>query len=102
LIGRPSSQFYVFAENHDLSPWEPFHVSQGFKPEDSCVTISSVMSAPSGNFGGGAVEPWTSQQILDNITRTLLNSRAGMLGWRRGGPNPGPMKHILVFQPEFA
>jgi hypothetical protein len=102
LIGRPSSQFYVFAENHDLSPWEPFHVSQGFKPEDSCVTISSVMSAPSGNFGGGAVEPWTSQQILDNIARTLLNSRAGMLGWKRGGPNPGPMKHILVFQPELA
>jgi hypothetical protein len=102
LVGRPSSQFYVFAENQELSPWEPFHVTQGFQRDDSCVTISSVMSSPGSNFGGGAVEPWTPQQILDNITRTLLNSRAAMTGWRRGGPNPGPMKHILVFQPEFA
>jgi len=90
------------AETDDLSPWEPFHVSQGFKPEDSCVTISSVMSSPGNYFGGGAVEPWTPQQILDNITRSLLGSRAGMLGWKRGGPNPGPMKHILIFQPELA
>ncbi len=102
LIGRPSAQFYVFAENHDLSPWEPLHVTQGFKAEDSCVTISSVMMSPGSNFGGGAVEPWTPQQILDNITRTLLSSRPAMVGWRRGGPNPGPMKHILIFQPELA
>jgi hypothetical protein len=102
LAGRPSSQFYVFAENEDLSPWEPFHVSQGFKREDSCVTISSVMSAPGNPFGGGAVESWTPQQILDSITRTLLSSRAMMAGWKRGGPNPGPMKHILIFEPQFA
>jgi hypothetical protein len=101
LVGRPS-EFYVFAENQDLSPWEPFHVTQGFKPEDSCVTISSVMSAPGGTFGGGAVEPWTPQQVLDNITNTLLNSRRMMAGWRRGGPNPGPMKHILIFEPQLA
>jgi hypothetical protein len=102
LVGRPSPQFYVFAENHDLSPWEPFHVSQGFRPEDSCVTISSVMASPGNYFGGGAVEPWTPERILDNITRSLLSSRPGMRGWKRGGPNPGPMKHILVLQPELA
>ena len=102
LAGRPSSQFYVFAENEDLNPWEPFHVSQGFKREDSCVIISSVMSAPGNPFGGGAVEAWMPQQILDSITRTLLNSRTMMAGWKRGGPNPGPMKHILIFEPQFA
>jgi hypothetical protein len=102
LMGRPSSQFYVFAENQDLSPWEPFHVSQGFKKEDSCVTISSTMSSPGSYFGGGAVEPWTPDQILDAVVRTLMSSRASMTGWRRGGPNPGPMKHILFFQPELA
>ncbi len=25
-----------------------------------------------------------------------------MASWRRGGPNPGPMKHILIFEPQFA
>lgn len=29
----------TFAENEEASPWEPFHVQQGFKPEDSTVSI---------------------------------------------------------------
>jgi len=102
-IGRPSPHtFYVFAENHDLSPWEPFHVTQGFKAEDSCVTISTVGSAPGSSFGGGAVETWTAQGMLDNIVRSLLGSRGGMRVWKRGGPVPSPSKYILFFQPELA
>jgi hypothetical protein len=103
VTGRPSGHTgYVFAENHDLSPWEPFHVTQGFKAEDSCVTISTVNSSPGTSFGGGAVATWTAQGILDNIVRSLLNTRGGMRGWKRGGPVPSPSKYILFFQPEFA
>ncbi len=29
----------TFAENEEASPWEPFHVEQGFKPTDSTVSI---------------------------------------------------------------
>jgi hypothetical protein len=103
VTGRPSPHtFYVFAENQDLSPWEPFHVSQGFKAEDSCVTVSTVGSAPGNNYGGGAVATWTPQGMLDSITRSLLNARGGMRIWKRGGPVPSPSKYILFFQPEFA
>ena len=28
-----------FAENEEASPWEPFHVSQGFAPSDSAVSV---------------------------------------------------------------
>ncbi|MCC8079687.1 MAG: hypothetical protein LIO57_06485 [Oscillospiraceae bacterium] len=28
-----------FGENEEESPWEPYHVSEGFKPEDSTVTL---------------------------------------------------------------
>ena len=28
-----------FAENEEASPWEPFHVSRGFKPSDSTVSV---------------------------------------------------------------
>lgn len=103
VTGRPSGHtFYVFAENQDLSPWEPFHVGQGFKAEDSCVTISTVGSAPGDNYGGGAVATWTAQGMLDSIARSLLNTRGGMRIWKRGGPVPSPSKYILFFQPEFA
>jgi hypothetical protein len=102
LVGRPSQQFYVFAENQEFSPWPPFHVTQGFKPEDSCVTISSVMSASSSFFGGGAVATWTTQGILDSIVRMILNGRMGMANWKRGSSNPGPFKYILFFEPALA
>ncbi len=103
LIGRPSPQtFYVFTESQDFSPWVPFHVTQGFKPEDSCVTISSVMSASSNLFGGGAVATWTPQEVLDNVVQTIMRDRAGMTLWKRGGATPGPMKHILFFEPALA
>jgi hypothetical protein len=29
----------VFPENEDRSPWTPFHVQHGFKPEDSTVSV---------------------------------------------------------------
>ncbi len=99
LVGRPSPQLYVFAENQDFSPWPPFHVTQGFTEKDSCVTISSVMSAPTNIFGGGAVMTWTPDQILDSVVTMILNGRAGMGLWKRGSAIPGPMKYILFFEP---
>ena len=102
LVGRPSQQFYVFAENQQFSPWPPFHVTQGFKPEDSCVTISSVMGASSDLLGGGAVATWTPEEILDNVVSMMMRPRAGMAYWKRGSSNPGPMKYILFFEPALA
>ena len=29
----------TFAENEERSPWTPFHVEHGFKPEDSTVSV---------------------------------------------------------------
>ena len=31
----------TFAENEERSPWEPFHVQQGYKPTDSAVSVFS-------------------------------------------------------------
>jgi hypothetical protein len=102
LVGRPSQQFYVFTESQDLSPWPPFHVTQGFKAEDSCVTVSSVMGASSHLLGGGAVATWTPEQILESSVRMMMESRRGMATWKRGSSNPGPMKYILFFEPVLA
>ena len=40
MTGQPSRYCNLtFCENDALSPWEPFHVMQGFDKDDSTVTI---------------------------------------------------------------
>jgi hypothetical protein len=39
--GNPSKYSFAFTENEERSPWEPFHVSMGYKAEDSVLTIMS-------------------------------------------------------------
>ena len=38
-MGNPGKYTLVLGENEEQSPWEPLHVQQGFKKEDSVVTI---------------------------------------------------------------
>lgn len=110
LTGRPSSHtFFTFAENQGDSPWEPYHVTQGYKPEDSCVTVSIVGSgyATIGApvlYGGGAVTPWTAQSILDDIVKDINRYRQQWTQWKpdTAVALAGPTKYILVIHPEFA
>jgi hypothetical protein len=78
LTGRLESYtFFTFAEDTAKSPWEPYNVSLGYKPEDSTVTV-----ATSGNpivYGGGAVAPWTGQGVVDQMIGRI-NSGSGF-GW---------------------
>lgn len=46
----------TFAENEEASPWEPFHVQHGYKPEESVV--SCFMGGWYTIFGGGPRETW--------------------------------------------
>jgi hypothetical protein len=39
VMGNPMKYSMVIAENEEESPWEPLHVQQGFKKEDSAVTV---------------------------------------------------------------
>ncbi len=66
LTGRLSAYtFFTFAEDEAKSPWEPYSVSLGFKPDDSTVTVAT--SGTPVVLGGGAVAPWTAQGILDTV-----------------------------------
>jgi len=38
-LGHPGKYSYCFAELEEGSPWEPFHVQQGFRHDDSTVTV---------------------------------------------------------------
>jgi hypothetical protein len=38
-IGTTRKNIVVVAENEEESPWEPYHVSQGFLPDDNTATV---------------------------------------------------------------
>ena len=40
VLGNPGKYTMVTGENEEESPWEPFHVEQGFSKEDNCITVS--------------------------------------------------------------
>jgi len=107
LVGRPSSHtFYTFAENEENSPWEPYHVSLGYKPEDSCVTVSIVGGFnPMGLaevMGGGAVTIVSPAMLLNNIMNYIAQERGRMTDWKWGMAVPSPSRFTLMLHPEFA
>jgi hypothetical protein len=54
--GNPLSYSFCFPENEEASPWEPFHVSHGFKPEES--TVSLFLGGWYTIFGNGPRDTW--------------------------------------------
>ncbi len=108
LIGRPSSHtFYTFAENIEQSPWETFNEGLGYKPEDSCVTVSTVASGGGIGmkiYGGGVVEPWDAKSVLNDIVKDIAADRGTFAQYKVGVANPAAhlRKHIIVIHPEFA
>ena len=85
LVGRPSPHtFFTFAENEEMNPWEPYHVSLGYKKEDSTVTVTKVGSyfgASGQSVGGGAVATWSAQSILDGMAEHTRNKNSGYFTW---------------------
>jgi hypothetical protein len=109
LIGRPSSHtFYTFAENMEQSPWETFNEGLGYRREDSCVTVSTVASVGAGLamklYGGGVVEPWDVNVVLNDIVNDVAADRCTFAQYKVGVANPFAhlRKHIIVVHPELA
>jgi hypothetical protein len=70
LLGRQDSfGNTTFAENEQESPWKPYHVDLGFKPEDSTVTVVNYMHHKRGP--GGPVVPATPYESLHDLAKTI-------------------------------
>ena len=61
-IGTPTKYSFAFAENEDRSPWEPFHVSAGFKREESVISIL---------VGGYSHHSPLGQHNLERVARSI-------------------------------
>ena len=58
----------IMAENEEASPWVPFHVQKGFKPEENVVSVFVGLSVSAGQVGKGSGiggTPHFDQQYTD-------------------------------------
>ena len=80
FIGLPTKFGMCLAEHEELSPWPPYHVDQGFKRDDSAVTVV-VVTGPT-----DIIDPAsrTHEDTLNNIASMMFYRNAGAGGWLRG------------------
>jgi hypothetical protein len=60
--GNPAKYGFCFPEHEEESPWKPYHVSQGFKKNESVVSLVS----------GGWCH-WGFSSDLDHLARAIAN-----------------------------
>ena len=101
-LGRLSAHtLFTIAENQPFNRWEPYHVIQGYKPGDSCVTVSSV-----GCYRGEgitAVGSKSAEGALKGIIELIRNHRWFAL-YHPVYTEPGDRakKSIFLVPPEIA
>ena len=80
FIGLPTKFGMCLAENEEISPWPPYHVDQGFKRDDSAVTVV-VVTGPTDIIDSASRTP---EDTLNNIASMMFYRNAGAGGWIRG------------------
>jgi hypothetical protein len=80
FIGLPSKFGMCLAENEEASPWQPYHMDQGFKRNDSAVTVV-VVTGPTDIIDSSSRTP---EDTLNNIASMMFYRNAGAGGWLRG------------------
>ena len=62
-IGTTRKFIMCIAENEEMSPWAPFHVDRGFKPDDSTVSVFIT----SGEVDVGDQGNYTAEGLLKTV-----------------------------------
>jgi hypothetical protein len=80
FIGLPTKFGMCLAENEEASPWQPYHMDQGFKWDDSAVTVVTV-TGPTDIIDAASKTP---EDTLHNIAAMMFYRNAGAGAWLRG------------------
>ena len=109
FIGLPTKFGMCIAENEELSPWQPYHVDKGFRPDESAVTVVTV-TGPADILDSSSRN---HMDTLDNIASNMEYRHSGAGAWLRGWqsaqvghtskrvPYQGPY-HPIVLSPSRA
>ncbi len=74
-LGNPGRFSYCVAENHEDSPWEPFHVELGFDEDESTVTLFAA--------GGLTEVSEHTARTGSGVLRTIAATLSMVWSWRR-------------------
>jgi hypothetical protein len=80
FIGLPTKFGMCIAENEEVSPWQPYHVDKGFRPDESAVTVVTV-TGPTDILDNASKN---HQDTLNNIASMMFYRHAGGGSWIRG------------------
>ncbi len=80
FIGLPTKFGMCIAENEEVSPWQPYHVDRGFRPDESAVTVVTV-TGPTDVLDTASRKP---EDTLNNIASMMFYRHAGGGSWIRG------------------
>ena len=80
FIGLPTKFGMCIAENEAVSPWPAYHVDQGYRPDDSAVTVVTV-TGPTDILDAASR---SHHDTLANIAAMMFYRHAGGGSWIRG------------------
>jgi hypothetical protein len=92
--GTPAKYSFCIAENEEESPWEPFHVEKGFRPEESTATIQMIRS--------DLHVEHRSTQSPEEILNTIADSMSYAGGIYEAPPYNRNNGSVIVMCPEHA
>jgi len=92
-IGTPRKFSLCVAENEEDTPWEPWHVEQGFRPEQSTVTIFGT----AGDQDIGDQGNTTGDGLLRTIAYASIYGGSGYLASLHGERSTSEGGSTLVF-----
>lgn len=97
-IGTSRKMIQVFAENEDETPWEPFHVGRGFKPDDDTLTVLHSV----GEWDLGSNHGDSDIRIRSLAARTPTVTQVGFMTRTLGGLTGGEDGLFYLLPPETA
>lgn len=95
-IGSPNKYSMVIGENEEESPWEPYHVEQGFNKEESTVTVFGCESL----HEVCGLKPTDPEGILSLFANTA--DAAGAAAFQHWVIDEMVWNHIAIVCPEHA
>lgn len=97
-IGTVRKNIQVLGENEDESPWEPYQVNQGFRPDESTVTVVHTV----GEWDLGSNHGPADRRLRSLAARTPALTQVGFMTRTLGGLRGNEDGLFYLLPPETA
>lgn len=97
-IGTVRKFIQVFGENQAESPWEPYHVSEGYRPDEDTVTVFHT----TGEWDLGSNHGSADLRLRSLVARTPIAVQVGFMTTTLGGLDSQVDGLLYLLPPETA